>query len=95
MSATLINLIVQLLSGAAGGNAIGGLLKQFSLGATGNTIAGAIGGGLGGQLLSALLGSGGTDVGSLISAVAGGGGSGAILTLIVGLIRQAMSGQSS
>ena len=51
MSATLINLIVQLLSGAAGGNAIGGLLKQFSLGATGNTIAGAIGGGLGGAAI--------------------------------------------
>jgi uncharacterized membrane protein YeaQ/YmgE (transglycosylase-associated protein family) len=49
MNAT-INLIIQLLSGAAGGNIIGNILKQYNLGPLGNSIAGIIGGGLGGQL---------------------------------------------
>lgn len=40
----VVGLIVQLIAGAAGGNVIGQLAKQFSLGTTGNTVAGAIGG---------------------------------------------------
>ncbi|MEY2608109.1 MAG: hypothetical protein QOH31_5963 [Verrucomicrobiota bacterium] len=49
MNATIINLIIQLLSGAAGGNIIGNILKQYNLGPIGNSIAGIVGGGLGGQ----------------------------------------------
>ena len=55
MPTTLINLIIQIVAGAIGGNAAGAALKDVSLGATGNTIAGAIGGGVGGQILTALL----------------------------------------
>ncbi len=92
----MASLIVQLVSGAAGGNVAGGLLKQFSLGPVGNSIAGIVGGGLGGQLLGMLLagggaGAGGMDVGSILSNVAGGGVGGAVLMIIVGLVRQAMS----
>lgn len=104
----MINLIIQLISGAAGGNIIGGLLKQFSLGPIGNTIAGVIGGGVGGQILAAVMGGGGLatgaatavtaaagsgmDIGSIISQIAGGGVGGGVLMAIVGVIRQKMGG---
>jgi len=52
----LTGLIIQLVSGAVGGNAAGGLFKNLSLGTLGNSIAGIIGGGVGGQLLGPLLG---------------------------------------
>lgn len=47
MSSAIINLIVQIVAGAIGGNAAGAGLKDMSLGTAGNTIAGAIGGGVG------------------------------------------------
>ncbi|MGH8658280.1 MAG: hypothetical protein ACREV4_07340 [Gammaproteobacteria bacterium] len=98
----ILGLIVQLISGAAGGNVAAALLKNLSLGPVGNSIVGILGGGLGGQLLG-MLGAGGTgagaaasglDIGSIISNVAGGGVGGAVLMAIVGLIRQAMSKSS-
>ena len=56
----IAGLLVQLVSGAAGGNIAGALLKQFSLGPVGNSVVGVLGGGLGGQLLGMLgLGGGG------------------------------------
>jgi uncharacterized membrane protein YeaQ/YmgE (transglycosylase-associated protein family) len=100
MSATLINLIVQIIVGALGGNAAGATMKNIDLGTLGNTIAGAIGGAGGGTLLTALLpilqnAAGNVDVGTLIGQAVGGGVSGAILTAIVGLIKNAMAGQSA
>ena len=47
-TAVIINLIIQLVAGAAGGNGLGKMLQQFTLGPLGNTIAGAIGGLAGG-----------------------------------------------
>lgn len=44
-------MIIQLVSGAVGGNVAGSLMKESSLGVVGNSIAGIIGGGLDGQLL--------------------------------------------
>jgi hypothetical protein len=41
---TVINLIIQLISGVVGGNAAGAALKDYNLGNLGNTIARAIGG---------------------------------------------------
>ena len=49
MSATIINLIIQLIAGAVGGNAAGAALKDLDLGKLGNTIAGALGGAGGGR----------------------------------------------
>ena len=99
----IVALIVQLLSGAAGGNIAGALLKQFDLGPVGNSLVGILGGGLGGQLLG-MLGAGGAgvvapaasglDLGSLISSIAGGGVGGGALMIIVGLIRQMMAKSS-
>jgi hypothetical protein len=92
-------LIIELVSGAVGGNIAGGLLKQFNLGTLGNSIAGIVGGGIGGQLLGmavpALSGAaagGGLDIASLVGQVAGGGAGGAIVMVIVGLIKQMMGG---
>lgn len=97
MSATIINLILQLIAGAAGGNILA-KLKDFNLGPLGNTISGAVGGGIGGQILQALIpalagvagGAGGVDIGSVLGQLAGGGVSGAIVTAIVGVIKNAM-----
>jgi hypothetical protein len=93
----IVALIIQLLSGAAGGNLAGALLKKFSLGTLGNSIAGVLGGGIGGQLLSMLIGgtagtaASGLDIGSILSSVAGGGVGGGLLMVVVGLIRQMMA----
>jgi hypothetical protein len=102
MSATLINLIIQLIAGAVGGNAAGAALKNVDLGALGNTIAGAIGGAGGGTLLTALLPllqnaatSGNFDVGAILGQAVGGGVAGAVVTAIVGLIKNMMAGQAA
>ena len=97
----LVGLIIQLVSGAVGGNIAGTALKQYDLGTLGNSIAGIIGGGIGGQVLAMVLGGGGAaatgnlDVASIVSQIAGGGVGGGILMVIVGIIRRAMSGQSA
>ncbi len=87
-------LLVQLVSGAVGGNAAGAAMKKFSLGTVGNSVVGILGGGLGGQIL-AMLGMGGgdgaMDAGSIVSSVAGGGVGGAVLLAIVGAIKAAMA----
>ena len=51
----IINLIIQLVAGVVGGNAAGAALKDYNLGGIGNTIAGALGGVGGGQLLQAAI----------------------------------------
>jgi len=92
-------LIVQLLSGAVGGNLAGGLLKQYDLGTLGNSIAGILGGGVGGQLLGMLVpalgaaaAGGGMDIGSILAQVAGGGIGGSALLVIIGVIKQMVAG---
>jgi len=88
-----LGLIIQLISGVVGGNVAGAQLKEKSLGVLGNSLAGLVGGGLGGQILTALLGLGtagasGLDLGSIIAQIAGGGVGGGILMAIVGLLKQ-------
>lgn len=92
----VIPLIIQLASGAVGGNVAGAVLKKFSLGTVGNSIVGILGGGIGGQLLG-MLGVGGAsggggamDVGSILTSVAGGGVGVGVLMAIIGFIRKAM-----
>ena len=93
----ILSLIIQLLSGAAGGHAAATMSPNTNLGALGNTLAGAIGGGVGGQLLSTLLGlathsaGGGLDIGSIIGQIIASGASGGILTALLGVLRQAMA----
>ena len=97
----ITSLIIQLIVGAIGGNAAGKVMPDKSLGTLGNAI-GVVGGGLGGQILGSLLGGGGMDaaagaatsgldIGSLVQSVAGGGIGGAILMVVVGIIKSAMN----
>jgi hypothetical protein len=96
----IVGFIIEIVAGAIGGNAAGAGVKKYSLGTAGNSIAGAIGGLILGQVLSAMgIGepgmaaaegapaAGGMDVGALISQLVGGGAGGAILTMIVGAIK--------
>ena len=92
----IINLLIQLLSGAVGGNVAGNLARDGGLGPPGNTLAGAVGGGIGGQILSALLSlasartaAGGLDLAGFVGQLLAGGLSGGILTAIVNMIRAA------
>jgi uncharacterized membrane protein YeaQ/YmgE (transglycosylase-associated protein family) len=99
MSETLINLVLQIVAGAVCGNGAGAALKDYNLGTLGNTIAGAIGGLGGGQILQALIpaltGAGGVDLGSVVGQLVGGGVSGAVLTVIVGLVKNMMAGKAA
>ncbi|MCK5739244.1 hypothetical protein KAH55_08685 [bacterium] len=90
----LLPIIIQLVSGAVGGNVAGSLMKKFSLGTLWNSVVGIIGGGLGGQLLGLLnigTGTGGMDIGSILGGIAGGGVGGGVLLAIIGLIKNAMA----
>lgn len=87
-------LIIQLISGALGGNLAGSLLKDSSLGTLWNSVAGIAGGGLGGSVLGMLgmnIASGGTDIASILGSVAGGGVGGGIVMAIIGIIKKAMA----
>ena len=88
MGTTMMQLLVSLISGGVGGNIAGALLKNFSLGPIGNTIVGLIGGGAGGQLLSAM---GVLQSSGMIGDIAGSGVGGAVLMIVVGLIKNAMA----
>ncbi len=92
----IISLIIEAVSGAVGGNIAGATMKENSLGTAGNSIAGIVGGGLGGVLLQSVLGSaaaggGSLDLTTILSNVAGGGVGGAILMAIVGIIKNKMA----
>ena len=90
----LIPILVQVISGAVGGNVAGSLLKNLSLGKVGNSILGILGGGLGGQLLGMLgldLGGAEMDITSILGSIAGGGVGGGVLMAIVGFIKNAMN----
>jgi uncharacterized membrane protein YeaQ/YmgE (transglycosylase-associated protein family) len=79
---TLISLLVQIISGAVGGN-LAGMTKQ-SLGTGLNTFLGGVGGLVLGQLVSALTGTSGGNI-------VGGGVGGLVLTWVVGFIKSKMA----
>ena len=94
-------MIIQLIAGVVGGNAVGSAMKDRSLGTAGNSIAGALGGGIVGQILQALLAGGavdgaaaasGLDIGSLVTDIVGGGAGGAILTTILAVLKSQFAG---
>lgn len=98
-----IDLIIQVLSGAVGGNLIGALIKRISLGWLGNTIAG--GGGAAvltflapilqqyGIPVDLLINAGqvmtdnGFDLSALLQHVAGGGVGGGIVMTVIGILK--------
>ncbi|HEV7283974.1 MULTISPECIES: hypothetical protein [Kaistia] len=98
---TLLPLILQVVAGLIGGNAAGAALKERSLGTTGNSIAGGVGGIILGQILQAVMGGAapdagaamaGMDIGKIVTDIVGGGAGGAILTAIIGMLKNQVSG---
>ncbi len=89
----ILSLLIQLASGAAGGSVAGNLMKNVSLGSLGNIITGAVGGGLGANILNSAIGvtqataAAGLDPGTIISQIAGGGVGGGALTILAGILR--------
>src|SRR5262249_25920728 len=99
---TIINLIIQLISGAVAGNTAGAALKDYNLGNLGTTIAGGTGGVGGGQILQARVpaiasaaAGGDLDLGAIVGQIVGGGAGGAILTIIAGLVKNMMASQQT
>lgn len=89
---SLIPVIINLISGAVGGNVAGKLFKNLNLGTLLNSVAGIVGGGLGGQLLGILgIGGGGSmDLVGIIQSIAAGGVGGGVLMAIVGFFKKLM-----
>ena len=88
------SLIMNLIGGAVGGNAAGGLLKNFSLGTLWNSVVGILGGGLGGQLLGTLGASfcsetgSAIEIGNIVGNIVSSGVGGGVLLVIVGFIKK-------
>ena len=87
-------ILINLIAGALGGAATGKASPTFDLGTIGNIIAGLVGGGVLGQIVTLLLpsvmaaaASGNLSIGGIISQVIAGGAGGAILTAIIGAIK--------
>jgi len=99
----LVPLLVQLASGAVGGNVAGAAMKDKSLGTLGNSIVGILGGGIGaiggdggigGQLLNALgvaVQTGGADLSTVAGNVGTGGVGGAVLLIVVALVKKLLN----
>ncbi len=84
--------IIQLISGAVGGNLAGSPMKKLSLGTLLNSVAGVIGGAGGAQLLAKFtelpIGTG--DWKQILGSVASGGVGGGVVLAIVGLIKSVL-----
>ena len=91
----LLPLIVNLITGAIGGNVAGALFKNINLGTLWNSVCGIAGGGLGAGVLGALGLSGGgdgsLDLMNLVASIGSGGVGGGLVMAIVGLIKNAMA----
>src|SRR5262250_2378321 len=87
-------ILINLMAGALGGAATGKSSPTFDLGTVGNIISGLFGGGVLGQIVTLALPSvmaaaqsGNLSVSGVISQLIAGGAGGAILTAIIGAIK--------
>ena len=87
-------ILINLVAVALGGVGVGKSSPTFDLGMIGNVISGLVGGGLLGQIVTLLLpsivaaaGSGNLSVSGVVSQAIAGGAGGAILTAIIGAIK--------
>jgi hypothetical protein len=87
-------ILINLVAGALGGLGAGKSSSTFDLGTAGNIVSGLVGGGLLGQIATLLLPSvlaaaqsGNMSVSGIVSQVVAGGAGGAILTAIIGAIK--------
>ncbi|MFL6828870.1 MAG: hypothetical protein ACJ8E2_20710 [Bradyrhizobium sp.] len=91
-------ILINLVAGALGGVGAGKSSPTFDLGTAGNVISGLIGGGVLGQIVTLLLPSvlaaaqsGNVSVSGIISQAIAGGAGGAILTAVIGAIKNKAS----
>jgi uncharacterized membrane protein YeaQ/YmgE (transglycosylase-associated protein family) len=92
MDPAVISWIIKLVSGAVGGNVAGAAMKDKSLGVLGNSLAGILGGGVGGLIMQ-LVGAaqaGGLDMSAVVSSVASGGIGGAVMLILAAIVKGAM-----
>ena len=93
----IVSLIISLVSGAIGGNLAGVAMKDKSLGTAGNSLAGILGGGIGGVILQVLGfggGGGALDLPTIIQNIAGGGIGGGIVLAIVAALKSVAAKKS-
>ncbi len=86
--------LINLVAGALGGVGAGKSSPTFDLGTIGNIVAGLVGGGVLGQIVTLLLPSimaaaesGNLSIGGVVSQAIAGGAGGAILTALAGAIK--------
>ncbi|MDX8530191.1 hypothetical protein RFM41_00390 [Mesorhizobium sp. VK25A] len=99
---TLVAIVIQVITGVIGGQAVGAALSQAAMGQLPKILGGAIGGVGGAAILGSLLGHGTVDPAAAAAAagglgsslniqnIVGGAGGGAILTGIIGAVMGAM-----
>ena len=94
MEINMEQILINLVAGALGGVGAGKSSPMFDLGTLGNVISGLVGGGILGQIVTLLLPSimaavqsGNLSVGGILSQAIAGGAGGAILTAIIGAIK--------
>jgi hypothetical protein len=99
---TLLPIIIQVITGIIGGQAVGAALKTAAMGQLPKILGGAIGGVGGAAILGSLLGGGAVDPAAAAAAtsglgsalnlqnIVGGAGGGAILTGILGAVMGGM-----
>ena len=87
-------ILINLVAGALGGVGAGKSTPMFDLGTAGNIISGLVGGGVLGQVVTLLLPSviaaaqsGNLTVSGVISQAVAGGAGGALLTALIGAIK--------
>jgi hypothetical protein len=87
-------ILTNLVAGALGGVGAGKSSPTFDLGMIGNVVAGLVGGGVLGQVVTLLMPSimaaaqsGDLSIGGIVSHAIAGGAGGAILTALVGAIK--------
>jgi hypothetical protein len=94
----LMSIILQLIGDIGGGNGAGAAMKGRSLGSAGNSIIGAMGGLVLGQVVERLTGGAvsadavaqaaqGMDLGGIITNLLSSGVGGAVLTAIIGMMK--------
>lgn len=91
---SLLPMLIQLASGAVGGNVAARVMPKFDLGTLFNSVAGVVGGGLGAQIIGAVIPgllSGGLSIGGIIGSIASGGVGGGALLAVIGIVRGMMA----
>jgi len=85
-------LIIHLISGALGGNLAGRLIPNYSMGVAGNSVAGVLGGGIGGWILG-MLGlvsiDSGLDLFAVLGNIVGGALGGGLIMVVLGTLKKA------